>query len=398
VNSVTRHISAGPPYSEETAPGFADSALSRFWDALRRPMADVRLQFLVLVFVPTIVASVYYGLIASDQYVSHAKYIVRGVQSQHAGGIGALLNTFGISRTADDTSAIESFMQSRAAIEKVAAIINLREVYGRPEADFVSRYPQFWRKDSFESLYEKTQEFITVLQDQSTGITTLEVAAFRPEDARRIAVALLNLAEEMVNQMNARAQSDAVSEAQREVIRARDDVVQTQKDLTAFRNKEFLVDPVRFAGLLLDAIGQLSLEQAQTRAQIDQTSRLSPTNPSLTSLQARADALEQKIIDERQKLAGNDSALADKVSTYERLTLLRDLADKRYSNALVSLRSAQMEAQRQQIYVEEIVAPNMPDESTKPERLRSILAVFVMSFAIFAVFWIINVGSKDHAQ
>ena len=390
------HFSPRLSYAGATAEP-ASKWLGR-WIAARERIADLRIQFITLVVVPTIFASIYYGAIASDLYVSRAQYLVRGVDSHKSAGLGALLNTFGISRAADDTSAIESFIQSREAIQKLDDTVDLRELYGRHEADFWARYPRPWQKRTFERLYEKTQDYIAVIQDQTTGITTLEVSAFRPDDARKVAATLLHLAEDMVNRMNARAQSDSISQASSEVANARDEVVQTQGGLTAFRNKELLVDPVSFAGVLLDAIGQLSLERAQTQTQIDETTHMSPFNPGLSSMRAKADALEKKIDEERQKLAGSDSAIAEKVSTYERLTLLRDLADKRYSSALVSLQAAQAEAQRQQVYIELIEPPNLPDESSKPERLRMIMTVFVISMAAFSILWILTVGSKDHAQ
>ena len=43
-------------------------------------------------------------------------------------GLAHLLNTFGISRAADDTSAIESFIQSREAIQKLGETVDLREI------------------------------------------------------------------------------------------------------------------------------------------------------------------------------------------------------------------------------------------------------------------------------
>jgi capsular polysaccharide transport system permease protein len=45
-----------------------------------------------------------------------------------------------------------------------------------------------------------------------------------------------------------------------------------------------------------------------------------------------------------------------------------------------------------------MVNPNLPDEHTKPERLRLILTAFVLSFAVFSMIWIVSVGAKDHAQ
>jgi capsular polysaccharide transport system permease protein len=87
--------------------------------------------------------------------------------------------------------------------------------------------------------------------------------------------------------------------------------------------------------------------------------------------------------------------VSSKVSMYERLTLLRSLADASLAAARSSLDSARTDARRQHVFVEEIVAPNLPDYSTEPERLRSIATVFAVSLAAFAVLWLISVGVKE---
>ena len=112
-------------------------------------VGDLRTRFIVIVLLPTVVAAVYYGLVASPGYVSHSSYLVRSVNSHSAGGIAALLNTIGISKTADDTSAIEEYVVSRDAIQKLDNKLNLRAIYGAKGIDFWSRYPHFWETDSF---------------------------------------------------------------------------------------------------------------------------------------------------------------------------------------------------------------------------------------------------------
>ena len=151
------------------------SFFGRIYAAARVHARDVRKQFLALVALPTALAGFYYGFVAADLYVSHVEYLVRGVNSHSTGGLGALLNTIGLSRAADDASAVESFVQSRGAVEKLNEVVNLREVYGLEDADFLARYPRFWELDTFERLYARMQGFIKISQDQTTGITTLEV-------------------------------------------------------------------------------------------------------------------------------------------------------------------------------------------------------------------------------
>jgi capsular polysaccharide transport system permease protein len=317
--------------------------------------------------------------------------------------LASLLSTFGVSSTVDDTSAIETFLKSRDALQQLGERANLREIYGRADADFLSRYPRFWEDDTFERLYARLDGslfpgFISVVQDEATGITTLEVQAFRPDDAKLITTTLVTLAEEMANKMNERAEADTVGESKKEVARSQQDVLQAQADLTTFRNKEFLISPTTFADALLGLISQLALDRAQTQTSINQTLAMSPANPSLPALRASVESLGKRIDDERKKLASDEAALSDKVGIYEGLTLLRDVANKEYSSALLSLQAAEQNAERKKIYVEEVVSPNLPDSDIEPQRFRYILTMFVMSFALFSVFWILSVGAKDHAQ
>jgi capsular polysaccharide transport system permease protein len=370
----------------------------RLWRHAVSLVADPRARFVALVAAPTSVAALYYALLAAPQYVSHTEYIVRGVDEHRASGVSALLNTFGVSRAADEISAIESFLKSREVLEKLNARTNLRAVYGSPAADWLSRFPRFWERSSFENLYAYTRAFVTVGKDAATGVTSLDVSTFDAPSAKAIAEGMLIEAGDMANSLNARAQSDMVDSSKQELVEARDNVVKAQVELTAFRDRSLLVDPLAFAGAMLTDIGSLSLDRARTEAQISEAERLSPNAPALDSLKASAEALDHRVDEERAKLAGDNSALAGTVANYERLILLRDLAQKRYGAALASLQNAETEAQRKRIYIEEIVRPNLPDEPTRPERLRAVVSVGVVGFLAFAILWILSVGSKDHAQ
>lgn len=398
MNEMLQTYRAGTAPKHLTPPAGARAAFPARLAEWRAKLFSVRNMFLTIVIAPTVAAIVYYGAIASKRYVSQAEYIVRGVTSSRSSGLSAILTSFGISRAADDTSAIQNFMQSRDCILQLMKRLPLREIYSRPDTDFFSRFLRFGRKDTFESLYKYTQYYISVVQDQTKGITILKVEAFRPQDAKEIADAMLSLAEEMVNRLNDRAQLDTVRHAQSEVALAQQKLSQAQADLTSFRNEAMLVDPLNFSSTVLGGISKLSLELAQTSTEIKESLQNSPANPSIPSLRAYAAALEQRIALERAKLAGDDTALAGKVASYENLTLQRDLAEKTFASALNVLEQARQEATRQQIYIEEMVEPNLPDDDTEPRRLRMISTVFVMGFGIFAMGWILTVGAKDHAQ
>ena len=67
-----------------------------------------------LVFAPTIVACFYFFLIAADRFESQARFIVKTAAkpSGGLGGLTALLQMTGLSRSQDDTYAVQSYMMS----------------------------------------------------------------------------------------------------------------------------------------------------------------------------------------------------------------------------------------------------------------------------------------------
>lgn len=352
--------------------------------------------FLAAVMIPTFLATVYYGLIASKRYVSESEFVVRSVSSHRATGLEMLFQTFGVSRTIDDGNAVQSYLLSRDATRALEARLPLREMFGRKDVDLFARFPHFWRGDSFERLYDYYLERVSVIQDPSKGITVLRVVAFNPRDAQSIATELLKLGEEIVNRLNTRAQRDAIQSAADELATAEKRTFASQAKLTIFRNKVGLVDPSKDSSSILETITALSTELAGDIAQADEMKKNSPLNPGIASFDEKVDSMRRSIDLQRAKLAGGDNALAAQLAVYEQLSLERGLAERSVASANLSLEAARQEARRQAIYLEAIVSPNLSDESTEPQRLRLIATVLVLSFSVASVAWLLVAGTQEH--
>jgi capsular polysaccharide transport system permease protein len=358
----------------------------------------MRWTFVAAVAAPTVVAALYFGLWAAPRYVSETQFIVRSMQGSQLGGgsvLQGLLQAFGVTRSDDDSNAVVSYLQSRDAVAGLEAVLPLRKIYAPEEADVFARFPRPFFGGSFERLYWYYNERVTVIQDPDTGIITVQAEAFRPEDARAIARQLLSQSEALVNAMNARLEADTVRTAEAAVAEAQKVVLAAQEDMDRFRNAEIVVDPTQNAAAQLTTITTLSSQVDQVLAQILANDRLSPLNPATAALKAQADALSAQIASEQKALAGSHEAVSNKVSGYERLTLLRSLADASLAAGRSSLDSARVDARRQHVFVEEIVAPNLPDYSTEPERLRSVATVFVVSLMALAVLWLVMISAKE---
>src|SRR5471030_312690 len=87
---------------------------------LWKPFARINRLFLITVALPTSLAVAYFGLIASDVYVSESRFVVRSPQRQNQTSVvGALLQGTGFSRAQDDTYPVIDYIQSRDALSEL---------------------------------------------------------------------------------------------------------------------------------------------------------------------------------------------------------------------------------------------------------------------------------------
>jgi capsular polysaccharide transport system permease protein len=364
-----------------------------------RLFRSLNIWFWAIVGVPTLIAGVYYFAIASDLYLSEAKFIVRSPKPVQASGLGALLQSTGLSRAADDTAAVQDFVMSRDAVRKLELKNDLVAVLRRPEGDFVTRFPGilFWRKD-FEALFSRYDHFVSVETDTTTGVTSLHVKAYRPEDAHMLASALLTYSEQLINELNDRARRDALETARREVDGAEQRIARIQSELTAYRVKQKMLDPKSASTSVLELIGQMTAAQTNARAQLGELLNNSPNSPQIPLVKTRIASLDKLIAEERAKLSGETDSVVATLTEYERLNLQHELAEKALASAFTSLEAARIEAQRQQLYLETIAQPNLADYPLYPKRLVSFITVAASCCLAYGIAWLLVANVREHTR
>jgi capsular polysaccharide transport system permease protein len=352
--------------------------------------------FLGIVVVPTLLAGLYFGLIAADLYVSEARFIVRKGTSEAPTSFGSFLQGSGFMAAQDDSLAIKDFIMSRDAVRRLDKRIGLRAIVDRPESDFLMRFPRLFGGTSFEQLHRAFDRYVEAEVDTSSGITTLKVKTFRPDDSYKMASALLGESEALVNRLNHRAQQDAMTLARSEVTRAENKVIATQDAITAYRLRTKMLDPASGSTPLLELIGSLSAQLAVAQAQLRQTEAEAPNSPQLGSMRQQVRALESQVAQEKAKVVGNDQSMVLKISEYERLFLQRQFAEKQLASALLSQEAARLRAQRDYIYLNRVVEPNLADYPLYPRRLYSFLIVLVSSLLIYGIGRLVSASVKEH--
>jgi capsular polysaccharide transport system permease protein len=358
--------------------------------------------FVFVVVLPTVLACIYYFLIAAPLYVVEAKFVASIKNStQAAGGLNSILSTVGAA--GGDLSQVtayevKDYMTSRGAVMDFTQHAGLAQIMGRPEGDFIYRYPRLFESPNQEGLYKAFGRFATVEYNLQTGITTLSVRAFRPQDAQRLAMAMRDRSEAWVAALNARALSDQVAQAQRQVDDAVATVAKAQAALTLYRNGARMIDPDKSATADLELLSHLEAQVDALKAQRNAVASAAPQSPQIPLLDKQIAAFQGQIDNERASQAGAANSLAPKVAQYQKLVLDSDLAAKSLESAVAGLEAAHLDARRQQVFLQRVVNPTLPDRPEEPHRFKMVMLIMVSALLAYGIIAMVISALREHRQ
>lgn len=355
--------------------------------------------FVVTVLVPTLVAALYYGLVASDVYTSESRFVVRSPNKQvQSGLLTNILQGTGITRSQDDTYTVHDFILSRDALRELDEKLGIRKTYASNRVDPFKRFSGIDWDRSFEAFYKYYLKQVTVEYDPVSSISVLTVHAFTAADAQKINQMLLDMSERFVNGLNDRSRHDLIQFAEEDVKVATEHVRDASLTLLAFRSKQSVFEPDKQAAIQLEGVAKLEEELVSTEAELAQLKKLSPDNPQIIGLGSRAETLRTAIASEAAKVTSGSGSLSVHASAFERLALESELADKQLGVALAELETARSEAARKQLYLDRLVQSNLQDKAMEPKRIRSVLTVFLLSLIACGVASLVIAAIREHAD
>jgi capsular polysaccharide transport system permease protein len=375
-------------------------------DALPRVKASPLLvSFIAVVLVPAFAALVYFALIASDQFAAQARFAVRQIDIGSSDSMATAENSasgstdvnFSFTAPGQNAYIVTSYIQSRAIVDDLNKTLNLREIFRRPEADFWARLK---RNASIDELTDYWKSMVSTYIDAPSGIVTLKVRAFRPDDAVALAKAVLTLSEALVNRISDRARRDAMESSEEEVRRTFAMTQSALADLRHFRDTSGIIDPVQAGTDIGKLLLPLLTEKIRLESDLFVASRdLDQTAPTIRAMKSQLDATEKQIADLRGKLTntdGNNNTLAASLARFEQLDLKRQFAEKLYTLAQADLDRARLRAERQSVYLTVFVPPSLPEESRYPRRLAFPILIFLGLAILWSIGAMVIASVEDH--
>ncbi|MFM9858450.1 hypothetical protein RUR49_08175 [Pseudoxanthobacter sp. M-2] len=383
-----------PAESEEPARRPIGAVLPRMADS-----AFGITSFVIAVVVPTLLTALFYMFLATSQYSTVSQFAVRGPAG--AAGPADMLGLFATTASSEtaDTYIILSYIHSRDLIEELDKRINLREIYDRPEADF---YYRFDPTKPIEDFVDYMRTMISTEFDTFSGVVTLTVRAFRPEDAQLVAENVLAASERLVNELSRRARDDSLRESRAEVAKSEQRLRLARAMIATFRGSESEIDPAAAAAAQQGVITQLEGQATGIESQLNALRQtMSASAPPVVQLESQLAAVRKQADVERQKVAlerggTTGTALTQRLTRYEELLTEREFAERAYVSSLASLEGARLEADRKQRYLAVFVSPRSAEEALYPQGLRWTAVVFGVCLIVWGIFSIIIAGVRDH--
>ncbi len=325
--------------------------------------------FILMCVLPLIGASVYFGLVASDQYVTEIEFSLRNGEPSVLDSLSGMAG-LASSQQNLDSQIIVNFIPSRGMLDKLSEDMDLRAMYSRPEVDWISRFNP---KKPIEDFQKYWSNRVDAWIDPQSSIISVRVRAFTPEDSRKLAAKIVEHSESLVNEMTVRSRRDALRTAKAELDRSEATLVEATRVLRDKRNAVGVIDPTATAKALEKIIEPIQLQLARVRQEIAVASRsMSPDTAHMKILNAQADDLRTQIANLQAQIAGsrNDAgqSLADNLGSLGPLDLAVKTAQQQYANAAVQYEGARVDLDSQRAYLVNFIPPSTPEKALYPKR------------------------------
>lgn len=377
------------------------------------------ISFLIFVVLPLAAVARYYIFYASDQYVSEFRFAVTeatptlpgmpaapaqsgsGSAASLASAASALLGNYTVSNAAAQNFVVVDYILSRQSVDELEKRIKVRELYSRPDADWWQR---FTKGGSLDTFTEYWQRMVHASYDPATGLATVHVRAFRPDDAYLVAKSLVQLSEELVNRIAMRPQLDAVRYAESEAKKAEERLVGARAAMTEYRAKEGVIDPtssVVTANVQMMQSLQGTLVQLQSQLNGLLRQQLDPNSPAVQTLRSRIQGTRDELARVEREVGQTREGtrpLTEVMSKFEQLNL-----DLQYAQAMVvssrqMLDQARANAAAQHLYLTPYVTPALAESAVYPKRMMMILIYGLSFFGIWLIGLLIVRSVMEHSR
>ena len=367
---------------------------------LRRRHLGLIAGFLVMVVAPLVAIALYFYLRAEPQYASLTGFTVRQEESGSASAmLGGFAQFAAVSSNTGDTDILHEFIQSQELVARLSERLEL-----------AAHFSAAWQNDpvfalspdpTIEDLLRYWQRMVRVSYDQGTGLVELQVLAFDPAMAQRIAQEIVAQSQTLINELNAAARADLMRFAEADLQDARIRLRLAREALTEFRIRTQIVDPDSDIQGRMGVLNNLQQQLAQSLIDYDVLAEnTNQTDARVVQANRRIEVIRARIAEERQTFTLQGATFSGQdyptlMAEYENLTVEREFAERDYGLALAALELARDNAARETRYLAVYIRPTLAESAQYPRAAMILGLAFVFLGLTWSILTLIIYSIRD---
>lgn len=341
-----------------------------------------------------LLVSFYWGIWASNRYVSHAHVVISMPQISTAQGNFSSEDA-SISREMAASLLLRDYIRSADMLTYLEKNTDIREHFSQ-HGDLFSR---LWNKNApMEKLLKYYQSIVSAEPDEYSGVMHVDVQAYSPEEAHSLASAILEQGQRHMNEMAQRVAQEQVRflEQQSELLQSQ--YQQAQQASLTFQNEHNLPEPTQTLQNFGSIVGQLQSRLASLKARKASLAAFqSPRSAEMMSVNNQINATQRQIDSEQERLASQSGRPLNSVAAeFQVLQLRTQFALQAYSGVLTALQNARVAAVNQTVQVSYLQRPTLPQYSEEPTRVYNIAVFAMIALFITLIVNMLILIIKDH--
>lgn len=346
--------------------------------------AEDRRKMLIYIAIPALLFALYHALIARPLYEAESTFTITTVGgTKTGGGVGLLAGVTGGAGLNDDYR-VREYLLSREAMLEMQRRHGFLDHY-RGGFDFFGapRRVALLGIDPHDFYLRRVK--ITV--DMQEQLVHLKVRALTPEDAAEFANELLELGTEKVQSMSERLNTDQINALEEQFAEAESNVREATARVAAIQRNRADVDPTASAANVYSIIANFEVQLAEVENERQALLANGLTeSPLLPRLNARANALEEQIERQRQRLVGQGSRSVQRnLIDIETANAQKRLAESNLESVLRTLEQARLRALEQRRYLLVLSRPVPPSISEIARIPRFFLTVAIIALIAMGI-------------
>lgn len=317
-------------------------------------------------------------------YSVRSEFVIQ--QAGPSGGGGSMGGLFSGTAfaTSQDSIAVQGYLQSREAMGRLDQDLGFRSHFQNPQIDQLQRMAP---DAGLEAAYRVYRKFLKISFDTTEGVIRMDVIAADPQVAAAWSRQLIAYAEEQVDHLTQRLRADQMTDAQAGYEAAQKALMDSQKKLIELQEKFKILSSETEVGLIVGQISGLENQLTQERLALAQMeSNAEPNQARMDPIKRRIATLEGEVADLRARMTETSTGSTSLAEIQGQLLVAQaDLQTRQMmlAQALQSMETARVEANRQVRYLSLSVSPIPPDEPAYPRAFENTLVTLLIMLGIY---------------